>query len=273
MVVHKLGCDIFSRAGGSLRSNKWMSAELVTFVFALSIASAPKTFAVGNSERAPVVVELFTSQGCSSCPPADQLLKTLSQSFKAGPEVVVVSEHVDYWDHLGWKDPFSSQLFTERQYAYARAFGQSGVYTPEMVINGAIGFVGTDASSAFRAITDRSLEPSSKIALSVERKPGKNELLIRLSDSQFELASDEQLVILLTQGASSTQVKAGENSGQVLTHTGVARFVKSFKTISSEPLVIKVPLETKVTSLRVVAIRQNTKDMRITGSGVAMVSQ
>jgi hypothetical protein len=256
-----------------LRSSRYFSAELTTLVFLLSSASAPKALAFDGSERAPVVVELFTSQGCSSCPPADRLLKTLSQSFKAGPEVVVVSEHVDYWDHLGWKDPFSSRLFTERQYAYARAFGQSGVYTPEMVVNGATGFVGTDSNRAFRAITDRSSEPSSKIPLSVERKPGKDELLIRVSNSHVELSNDEQLVIFLTQGSSSTQVKAGENSGQVLTHTGVARFVKAFKATSSEPLVIKVPPETQLASLRVVAIRQNTKDMRITGSGVAMVLQ
>ena len=98
--------------------------------------------AAAEPARAPVLVELFTSEGCSSCPPADRLLEALDT------QVVVLSEHVDYWDRLGWRDPYSSHANTLRQESYARAFGTEGPYTPEMVIDGAVEFVGNDSRRA-----------------------------------------------------------------------------------------------------------------------------
>src|ERR1051325_656657 len=119
-------------------------------------ASAPAGEAGGarsNRPRVPVVVELFTSEGCSSCPPADALLARMDETQPVeGAEVVALAQHVDYWNSLGWSDPYSSHELSERQDEYARAFGHSGVYTPQMVVDGRDEFAGGDSDKAFETI-------------------------------------------------------------------------------------------------------------------------
>src|SRR6266851_780391 len=107
----------------------------------------------GSSGRSPVIVELFTSEGCSSCPPADDLLARLQKSQPVpNAEIIALEEHVDYWNELGWADPFSSSRYRERQNDYARIFQVDSVYTPQMVVNGQAGFSGSDSEQAYAQI-------------------------------------------------------------------------------------------------------------------------
>src|SRR5271163_244687 len=118
--------------------------------------------------RTPVLVELFTSEGCSSCPPADALLAKLDHDQPIqNAEIIVLGEHVDYWDNLGWHDRFSSHEYTERQSQYSARLGVDGVYTPQMIVDGSDQFVGNDSTHARRSIT--SAAQKAKLNLSLSR--------------------------------------------------------------------------------------------------------
>jgi len=238
---------------------------------ALGFVAGSQVLAVDDS-RVPVLVELFTSQGCSSCPPADKLLSTLAERFKTVTEVIVVSEHVDYWDYLGWKDRFSSRTFTERQHSYARAFRQNNVYTPEMVVDGAKGFVGTDTRAALDAITSRSSKPKLRLTLTAVPDSSDKSVTVTLANSGLELAKGEQLVVFLTQDNLSVPVRSGENSGRVLNHTGVVRCVKIFARAPVEKFSLPLPEIVNSGALKVVAFRQDTTSMAVTAIGVTTIS-
>ena len=168
--------------------------------------------------KAPVVVELFTSEGCSDCPPADELLMQLdARQPVAGAEIVVLGEHVDYWDALGWHDRFSSSQFTERQEAYATRFHIAGPYTPEMVVNGREEFVGSDGPRALAAIEKAS------------RKTASPSVELRLAGDRLHVVAENagkqrlDVIFALTESGLSTQVGGGENHGRELRHTAVVR--------------------------------------------------
>ncbi|HEY1497348.1 MAG TPA: DUF1223 domain-containing protein [Candidatus Solibacter sp.] len=168
--------------------------------------------AAAEPARAPVLVELFTSEGCSSCPPADRLLETLDS------QVIVLSEHVDYWDRLGWRDPYSSHASTLRQESYARAFGTQGPYTPEMVIDGAVEFVGNDSRRA---------------ADEIGRARSREKLGIRLtrtgSGVRIEIdpaTKSADVMLALADDSGTSQVAAGENKGRSLHHVAIVRSLR-----------------------------------------------
>src|SRR6202789_2709040 len=132
--------------------------SLLALLFTLLGISANSCFAApGETERpaSVVVVELFTSEGCSSCPPADALLREINlKQTSAGQLIVGISEHVTFWNDLGWKDPYSSPVFTDRQSVYASGLSSEGSYTPQMVLNGRDQFVGSDGPALERALRD-----------------------------------------------------------------------------------------------------------------------
>jgi hypothetical protein len=180
----------------------------------------------------PVLVELFTSEGCSSCPPADALLSRLGRTQPVrGADIIALEEHVDYWDHLGWKDPFSSEAATTRQNDYGSAFGGEQIYTPQMIVDGRSEFVGSSDSDALRAI--RSASQSAKPAVQLEWGAGDN-LKINVSPLTGAMHGDDlQLYLVVAENMLHTDVKRGENAGRALEHNGVVRQLSLVSKINS----------------------------------------
>lgn len=182
-----------------------------------------------------VVVELFTSEGCSSCPPADALLKELSEQQKVdGAQVVALEEHVDYWNHLGWKDPYSTAEFSQRQNDYSRTFGTDGVYTPQMVVDGQSEFVGSRSLAAREAIQKAANQPKAEITLAAVANStfGKLALEVQIKSlSGISIRGETELWIAVTEKNLQTDVKAGENSGETLKHSAVVRSLKKIDTV------------------------------------------
>ncbi len=157
----------------------------------------------------PVLVELFTSEGCSSCPPADALLSRL----QADPRIVALAYHVDYWDSLGWKDPFASAAFTGRQREHAARFDRGRLYTPQMVVDGAQGFVGSDEGAALRSIAAGRPKPGLRLSVLGNR-------LGVDADAAGEIAT---VWLALAEDGLESRVLRGENAGRALRHDGVVR--------------------------------------------------
>ena len=168
-----------------------------------------------------MLVELFTSEGCSSCPPADQLLSELvSRQPVPGALVIGLSEHVDYWNQLGWKDPFSKALFSRRQSDYAATFKVEDIYTPQMVVDGADAFVGSDRARALAAIAKAAAEPRSPILLTwTSSAPAV--LSITIDGGAGVAGATVRLAI--TEDGLASDVTRGENGGHRLTHAAVTR--------------------------------------------------
>ena len=174
----------------------------------------------------PVLVELYTSQGCSSCPPADALLREFVQSQPFdGVRVVPLSFHVDYWNRLGWKDPWSSEAWSARQMVYADDDGRR--YTPQMVVDGSRGFIGSSRAKAREAITEAGGHHKARLELGADQL-GDGRLRVEVSGEGIGAGDGEVLVHLaLTRPNASTEVRRGENAGRKLEHVAVVRELRT----------------------------------------------
>ena len=167
----------------------------------------------------PWAIELFTSQGCSSCPPADKMLGRLAQR----PDIVALSFHITYWDYIGWKDPFASAAATERQRAYAQALNQRNVYTPEMVFDGQAHDTGTRSGDVDQIIARLRARNAPRATPKLERT-GDGSLAIRLDAATLEKPADITLAVY--DRRHSTPVRRGENGGATLENFNVVRRVE-----------------------------------------------
>ena len=189
-----------------------------------------------SSAKGVAVLELFTSEGCSSCPPADDVLRDLAKDSN----IIALSFHVTYWNRLGWKDSFSQKIFDERQYAYGEKFQANGVYTPQAVINGATEMVGSKKTQVVQAVKN-ALETPSKVQISLEKKVEKGDINVKYKLSG-NVPKDAVLQFALVESAFSTRVKKGENEGRTLKHDNVVRDFEARKASDTEGTLSFFPL-------------------------------
>ena len=248
----------------------------------LQLTSSSQLSAVPRSrtaQRVPVVLELFTSEGCSSCPPADALLARLADEQPvAGADIIALEEHVDYWDHQGWNDPFSSAQWTQRQQDYASSLSDHGVYTPELVVNGRSGFVGSRTAETYRAIKNAITQPHTEITVSVLNSEKRNHERLAVEVGKLQGAQQGDIAevwFALTEIGLHSTVTGGENAGNELHHAPVVRWLhKAGATDANAAPSIKFESEVKLDSawkrpnLRLIAFVQEKRSRHILGAAV-----
>lgn len=175
-----------------------------------------EALATSTTSQKPIVIELFTSEGCSSCPSADKLLAEMSDK---NPNILLLSFHVDYWNRLGWVDSFSNTQFTKRQYDYGSHLQLSSVYTPQAVFNGQRETVGSNAKNITNLLATK--YQTATIINSI--KATINSKVVSVTIDAKHLPNNYELLALLVQPSAATKVKGGENSGSFLQHKNVVR--------------------------------------------------
>ena len=229
--------------------------------------------------RVPVLVELFTSEGCSSCPPADELLIRLDEEqFVPGALVIPLSEHVAYWNGT-WRDPFSDPRFTERQRTYHALLGSTALYTPEMVVDGQAQFVGSQRMLAEHAIARAITTPKAVVDVRVPNgfTQGALHVELAISDtSPLNNASALELWIAVTEIGLETDVPRGENARRRLRHAAVVRSLEQVATLDgpvpdpySTHATVAIAPEWKRSNLRIVAFLPSPQPRHIRGVGPA----
>jgi hypothetical protein len=200
-----------------------LTIVMLAVVLSPEVLSQRGSIQSNSAYPSAVLVELFTSEGCSDCPPADELLRQVNGHKTAGGQLIVgISEHVSYWNGLGWKDPFSAERYTSRQNDYGNQFGLGSVYTPQMVVNGREQFVGSDSGALQAALVTESQRK--QIALRIDFAQIKdNSVTFSYTASDWPPKGALQLVAVLVDDMDQSNVLRGENSGRKLTHVAVAR--------------------------------------------------
>ncbi len=226
---------------------------------------------------APVLVELFTSEGCSSCPPADALLGKLDESQPiTGAQAIVLSEHVDYWDHEGWKDAYSSSFFTERQREYVQRLGAREAYTPQIVVDGSAQMNGSDGGAVARAIDAARGRTKIPVRISSVSVVDGKTLHVHLAvdglptDSKARKAD---IFVAVALNHAESHVSSGENKGRDIRHVAVAESIGKVGSVEKgknfdRDVVVKVKSTSDVANLRLVAFVQAGDGGEVLGSSL-----
>lgn len=257
----------------------------VLSAFALTSYYSPQALQIAQAGvRSPVVVELFTSEGCSSCPPADALLAKLSEQQPVGnAEVIALEEHVDYWNDLGWMDPFSSREWTTRQNVYAGPLGNGNPYTPQMVIDGKAELVGSNAGKARQLIQQAAGEQKTQVSLTQgsSAKSGSADFTVKVGPLTGATKGDTAEVwVAVTETALHSAVSRGENAGEDLHHAAVVRTMQRIgeaknagESSYAGGVSVLLKPEWKRENLKAVVLVQEKKSRRILGAAGIRIAQ
>jgi hypothetical protein len=236
------------------------TALLALFCMSLELGSAGDLRAQSSSPRGPAVVELYTSQGCSSCPPADALLGELSRM----PNVLALAFHVDYWDSIGWPDKFALPMARERQRRYVETLRLSSAFTPQVVVDGRSSFVGSDKPRILAAIA----EPLNTVPIVVEVAHG--ELTVTVPERPDKERYDVNLIAYLPQAA--TNVGRGENSGRTLREFNIVRQFRTLGVWNGQQSVFRAAVNSfPADATRVAVLLQRNQQGPIVGSAMALL--
>jgi hypothetical protein len=216
-----------------------VAATLLVFSTGSAVENKPnKAVPIAPAANGFAVIELFTSQGCSSCPPADALLGQYAMANDA--QVLPIAFHVDYWNRLGWKDPFSSPLYSQRQQHYAAIFKRDGVYTPQAVVNGTHQMVGSDARLLNIAVAQaKATLPT--VTVNITAMQQKKDT-VHIDYTLAGAYNDATVQAVLVQQQVQTHIKAGENNGLSLSNYHIARDLKSLPTTATGQVQLLKPL-------------------------------
>src|SRR5262245_10107268 len=252
-----------------------MRTIVAGLLFLFGSAGVAPQVPAASGGAVPVLVELFTAEGCSSCPPADGLLAGMIASQPAaGVLIVGLGEHVDYWDRLGWKDRFSSAAFTRRQQLYADRFGAENVYTPQMVVDGQTAFIGSDLAAARHAIERAATAPRGVARLDVDASV-KTRVAVSVTTSGLPVTAGERsdVIVVIVEDGLRTDVKRGENKGKMLTHAAVVREMVTAGEAAEDGAAVraevKIQPDWQRERLRAVAFVQERKSRRVLAVAVA----
>jgi hypothetical protein len=256
------------------------SIVLSSLAVILLSSSSGTTATLGTDKPLqPVVVELFTSEGCSSCPPADALLMKLDQTQPVPNALVIpLSEHVDYWDHLGWRDPFSSPVFSRRQEAYGQRF-HTDAYTPQVVVDGSSEALGSDPRQVQDAIRQSAKAEKLQVRISAVFKNSRGVPAVHVDVERPDNSVDRgaaQLKVALAENAVVSDVLRGENGGRKLNHVAVVRSLMDLGSLNAAgAFSADIPLTGELehwNGKRIVAFVQNQQYGRIRGAAVRLLS-
>ena len=246
-----------------------------SFLFAAFCLCAASGFS--EDRRPVVVVELFTSEGCSSCPPADEMLDRLERTV-SGVRVIALEEHVDYWNNLGWKDRFSAPIFHARQNDYAQFFQSDSIYTPQMVVNGHVQFVADDAGRAAYEINHAASSPQYGLRLQPQhntKDPSLTDLTIYVKSNRTDKPEPADVYLAISETRLSSNVQQGENAGRMLRHGPVVRSFGVIGNIEARRFnevglksTLKIPADWNPDHLRAIVFVQEHRSRLITAAAV-----